>query len=435
MTRPTEHVVIIGGGIGGLTLALCLHGMGIRCKVYEAAPKILPLGVGLNLLPHAMGVLHGLGLEAELLRRGVETREYCFYTRHGQFVQREARGRFAGYDRPQISIHRAELHLTLLGAVQERLGEDAVALGHRCVDIEQDAQGVSAAFVDASGAARPLVRGSVAIACDGIHSVAREKFHSAEARTRYEGTTQYRGTTRWQPFLSGATMVYMGTIEFGKLVMYPIRNGIDEAGNQLINWVIEVSRPADQLLRDWNRRSHVKEFIGHFEHARFSWLDIRAVLEAADSVYEYPMVDQDPLSGWTTGRVTLLGDAAHPMMPRGSNGAAQAILDAAALSDAMARGDSLEAALTEYETRRREATGRIVRANRTIAPDAILEVIEQRTGGHPFADIGDVISAEELRSWQERYRRIAGFATKDSTVVAGASTQSHPGMSPDGHYK
>src|SRR5882757_526562 len=232
MTTCAGDVIIIGGGIGGLTLALSLHSVGIRCRVYEAAPKILPLGVGLNLLPHAMAVLHRLGLEPELLRHGVETKEYRFFTRHGQFVQLEPRGRFAGYDRPQISIHRADLHLTLLAAVRERLGEDAVVLDHRCVDIEQDARGTSVAFIDASGAARPSVRGAVAIACDGTHSVAREKFHSNEARTRYEGTTQYRGTTRWQPFLSGATMIYLGTIEFGKLVMYPIRNNIDAAANQ-----------------------------------------------------------------------------------------------------------------------------------------------------------------------------------------------------------
>jgi 2-polyprenyl-6-methoxyphenol hydroxylase-like FAD-dependent oxidoreductase len=210
-------------------------------------------------------------------------------------------------------------------------------------------------------------------------------------------------------------MLYMGTIEFGKLVMYPIRENIDSSANQLINWVIELSRPADRLLRDWNRHSEVAEFIGHFEHATFPWLDITAVLRAADAVYEYPMVDQDPLSNWTTGRVTLLGDAAHPMMPRGSNGAAQAILDAAALAEVMARSESVTAALSEYEVRRIQATSDVVRANRTIAPDAILQVIEERTGGSMFADISDVISPDELLEWQERYRRIAGFANKESS--------------------
>jgi 5-methylphenazine-1-carboxylate 1-monooxygenase len=414
MTSSIDEVVIIGGGIGGLTLALCLHDVGISSRVYEAAPSILPLGVGLNLLPHAMGVLQKLGLEAELLRRGVETQEYCFFTRRGQLVQREARGRFAGHDHPQVSIHRGDLHGALLDAVVERLGADAVTLDHRCTDIEQDEHGAMVEFVDATGAQCPAVRGQVVIGCDGVHSVAREKFHAAEAHPRYEGTTQYRGTSRWQPFLTGATMIYMGTIEFGKLVMYPIRNDIDASGKQLINWVIEVSRPADKLLRDWNRRSEVGEFIRHFEHARFPWLDVAAVLEAADAVYEYPMVDQEPLSSWTTGRVTLLGDAAHPMMPRGSNGAAQAILDAAALSDRMARHDNVVEALEQYEKHRIEATGRVVRANRTIAPDAILEVVERRTGGKPFGEISEVISASELSEWQERYRRIAGFAVKDS---------------------
>jgi len=414
MESRNRQVTIIGGGIGGLTLALFLHERGVPCRIFEAAAEIRPLGVGLNLLPHAVDHLHRLGLEGALLERAIETEAYSYFTRHGQLVCSEPRGRFAGYDRPQISIHRGDLHLTLIEAVRQRLGSGALVLGHRCVDVEQDGSGVTTSFVGPNGESLPSQRGAVAIACDGIHSVARQKYHPEEARLRYEGTTQYRGTTRAAPFLGGATMVYLGTIEFGKLVIYPIRNAIDGAGNQLINWVVEIERPADQLSRDWNRPSDVAPFIAQFEHARFPWLDIAATLRAADAVFEYPMVDQDPLSFWTSGRVTLLGDAAHPMMPRGSNGSAQAIIDAAVLSELLARSDNWPGALMDYEAQRHKATSDIVIANRTLSPDAILQVVEERSGGAPFNDVADLISAQEFEDWQARYRRIAGFEKKQA---------------------
>lgn len=409
--RKDTDVIIIGGGIGGLTLALALHQAGVPCRVYEASAELKPLGVGLNLLPHAVRELASLGLQDKLLARGVETQEYGFYTRHGQLIYREPRGRFSDYEWPQISIHRGHLHAELLAAVRERLGDDAVRLGHKCVAVGQDADAAVIGFIDPAGKPLPDVRGTVAIACDGVHSVARATMHPKEAVPRYEGTTQYRGTTRWKPFLTGASMVYLGTYETGKLIMYPILNDIDGEGTQLFNWVIELSRPNDQLLRDWNRKSRVEEFIDHFQDWRFDWLDIPAVLRAADSVYEYPMIDQDPLPFWTQGRITLLGDAAHPMMPRGSNGAAQAIIDATTLARLLAKVDDAQDALKQYETQRLKATGDVVLANRGIAPDAIIRVVEERTGGKPFERIEDVISHEDLVQWQERYRQVAGFSS------------------------
>jgi 2-polyprenyl-6-methoxyphenol hydroxylase-like FAD-dependent oxidoreductase len=407
-------VIIVGGGIGGLTLALSLHRAGIPCRVLEAAPELKPLGVGLNLLPHAMRELTRLDLGSRLAAKGIETREYCFFTRNGQSVFREPRGKFAGYEWPQISIHRGDLHLTLAQALRERAGEAALTLGHKCVAIEQDGDATVAHFCDpATGETLPSVRGKIAIACDGVNSVTRARMHPREAVPRYEGTTQYRGTTRWPPFLTGATMFYLGTYETGKLIMYPIRDHIDDQGRQLVNWVIEITRPSDQLLRDWNRESRVEEFIDSFAECSFDWLDIPALLRAADQIFEYPMIDQDPLPFWTQGRITLLGDAAHPMMPRGSNGAAHAIIDATTLTELLASERDQLAALKAYEAKRLKATAQVVLANRDIAPDAILRVVESRTGGKRFDNIEDFVSRQELEEWQARYKKVAGFAPED----------------------
>ena len=414
-------VAIIGAGIGGCALALALHKVGIRSRLFEATAEIKPLGVGLNLLPHAVRDLAELGLQADLERKGVLTQELCFYTSQGQRIYSEPRGRKAGYQWPQVSIHRGDLHGILVAAVRERLGPEALALGHKCAAVDQDDHSAVTHLSDPSGAALPDVRSAIAICCDGIHSVARASMHPAEAVPRYEGTTQYRGVTRWQPFLGGATMVYLGTKEAGKLIIYPVRDNIDGNRTQLINWVIEVERPMDQLLQDWTRRSRVEEFIHHFEGCSFDWLDIPAVLSANDGVYEYPMVDQDPLPFWTQGRITLLGDAAHPMMPRGSNGAAQAIIDATVLARLLVRSEDPVSALKAYETVRLKATSDVVLANRAMAPDGIISLVEQRTKGKWFEKIEDVISPEELKGWQDRYKEIAGFSVKDLSQERAAA--------------
>ena len=409
MPNSFQHdVVIVGAGIGGLALALALHRHGTAVRIYEAAPELRALGVGLNLLPHAVRELADLGLEAKLVSAGIATREYLFYTRAGQLVYSEPRGKDAGYGWPQISIHRGDLHAILLEAVIERLGAEAVILDHKCVGVAQNESQAIARFEG-----KPEARGTVLVACDGIHSAARSQMHPNGSALRYEGTAQYRGVTKWPPFHGGASMAYLGTNRHGKLVMYPIRNDIDGHGNQLLNWVIEVQRPAEHLIRDWTRKARVEDFIAGFEKCRFDWMDVPAMLHGAEEVYEYPMVDQEPLPFWTQGRITLLGDAAHPMMPRGSNGAAQAIIDATTLAAVLSVSADPRPALTRYETQRLAATSGVVIANRSISPDAILNVIEERTGGKTFDRIEDVISHQELVEWQERYKTVAGFAARD----------------------
>jgi 2-polyprenyl-6-methoxyphenol hydroxylase-like FAD-dependent oxidoreductase len=412
MTTTTTPVTIIGAGIGGLTLALELHAAGIPCRIYEAAPELRPLGVGINILPHATAVLAELGALERLEAIAVETRESSFYNRFGQHIYTEPAGRYAGYPTPQLSIHRGHLQLTLAEIVRERLGADAIVGDHQCLGIEQDGSGVTARFRSvATGQPRDSVTGSAVIGCDGVHSAIRKQFHPDEGPPRYSGVLMWRGTTVGQPFLSGATMVRAGWLRDGKLVIYPIRDNPD--GTQLINWVAEIERPYSGD-RDWGKPGDPADFAPAFADWAFDWLDVPALLRGADTVLEYPMVDQDPLESWTVGRATLLGDAAHPMVPRGSNGAGQAILDAHALRRALQSEKDIPTALLAYEADRRPKTSAVVLTNRATPPDAILKEVWERTGDTPFGHIDDVITAAELADIAARYRQVAGFSLPDA---------------------
>jgi 5-methylphenazine-1-carboxylate 1-monooxygenase len=404
-----DDVIIVGAGIGGLTLGLALQRGGIPCRIFESAAEIRPIGVGINLLPHATKELAALGLEQPLASVAIETRDATFFNRFGQLIYQEPLGRAAGYEHPQFSIHRGDLQMVLLDAFRARAETDRLDINHHCSGVEQDESGVRVHFSDGPGAAnRSTVRGRVAIACDGINSAIRKELFPDEGEPRYSGVNMWRGVTRWKPILSGASMVRAGWLSHGKMVIYPIRpTGAD--GLQLVNWVAEIETP-NYLKRDWNRRGSIEDFIGAFADWHFDWLDVPAFIRAADSVLEFPMVDQDPLPRWSFGRVTLLGDAAHPMVPRGSNGAGQAILDARALASALSENDDPVAALEAYEKQRLEATTRIVLTNRTNPPDAILREVFQRTNDRPFASIDDVISRDELVTLSEGYKRIAGYS-------------------------
>ena len=404
MTAPRTDVLIVGGGVGGLALALSLHQAGISCRVFEAVPAILPLGVGINLLPHAMRELSELGLQDALAARAIETRELAFYSRHGQFIYKEPRGRFAGYDWPQLSIHRADLHDVLRTAVRQRLGDDAVQLGHRCIQVDQDANGVTLHFDKAQPQSGKLVVG-----CDGIHSALRRQLVPGEGPPKYSGVNMWRGAVRWPAFLGGDTMVSTGWMTVGKTVIYPVRPGTPGTGGlPLINWVAEIERP-DAVRQDWTGRGRLADMMPAFSGLKFDWLDITAMIESTEEILEYPMVDRDPLPRWNLGRLTLLGDAAHPMYPRGSNGAGQAIIDARFLAGQIRKLGAGEAALAAYETVRNPATAKVVLTNRTDPPDAILREVWKRSGGKRFDRIEDVISATELQEMSDRYKRVAGF--------------------------
>ena len=397
-----HDILIVGGGIGGLTLALELHRRGVACRVFESAPEIKPVGVGVNLLPHATKVLAALGLEPALAKVAIETQESVFFNRFGQLIYREPLGRRAGYDWPQFSVHRADLYAILFDEVRSRLGGDRLQVNRHCVGFEQSDDSVELSFKDGSTA-----KGLGVIGCDGIHSVIRKQLYPKEGEPKYSGVNMWRGVTRWRPFLGGASMTRAGWLATGKMVFYPIRDKLDGDGRQLLNWVFEIETP-DYQRWDWNRKASVEDFIAHAADWRFDWLDVPAMFRASETVLEYPMVDKDPLPAWSFGRVTLLGDAAHPMYPRGSNGAGQAILDANMLGYCLQEYPEVGGAFKAYESKRLGPTTNVVLENRRNPPDAILREVYQRTGDKPFDRIESVISAEELQALSERYKQVTG---------------------------
>jgi 5-methylphenazine-1-carboxylate 1-monooxygenase len=403
-------VMIIGAGMGGLTLALTLHRAGISCRVFESTPEIKAIGAGINVLPHASKILCELGLEEALSKVGVATAESAFYNRFGQLIYKEPLGRSAGYEWPQFSIHRGDLQAVLLDAVKARIGEENVLTGWQCQGVEQDEDSATAFFKDTlSGEDLPPQQAPVLIACDGIHSRIRKQFHPNEGAPRYSGVNMWRGLTRWKPILGGATLVRTGWLETGKIIFYPVRNNIDAEGRQLVNWVAERTTPKHLDRRDWNRPGNLDDFLHAYLDWKFDWLDFPEFVRKADSILEFPMVDQDPIDRWTFGRVTLLGDAAHPMVPRGSNGAGQAILDCQCLTDLLVKHKDSREALKEYESLRLPFTTNVVLTNRVAPPDAIIGEVAKRTGDQPFKRIEDVISQEELRAMSDGYKKITGY--------------------------
>jgi 2-polyprenyl-6-methoxyphenol hydroxylase-like FAD-dependent oxidoreductase len=399
------RVIVSGGGIGGLTLAMALHGAGIGVEVHEAVAHPKPLGVGINLLPHAVRELTELGLGERVLAAGVPTRELLYATRRGEEVWREDRGLSAGYRWPQVSIHRGTLFMLLLEAAQERLG-DAIHLGSRGIGAESDADG---ATLHLEGGGR--ARGDVVVAADGIHSAIRAAWHPHEGAPSWNGSLMWRAVAEHPGYLTGRTMVQAGRSDL-KFVCYPIREATAERP-ALINFIAERRMDPDTLLarEDWNRRGRIEDFLPDFADWEWPWLSVPSLIRAAPDVWEFPMVDRDPLPEWTRGRVTLLGDAAHPMYPIGSNGASQGILDARALAFHLATEDGAEAGLRAYEAARRPATSALVQAARGQGPDLVLDLAHQRAPDG-FDAVGGreaVLPMAELEGISRGYKRAAGF--------------------------
>jgi len=405
------EVAIAGGGIGGLSLALNLHRRGISCHVYETAPEIKELGVGITLLPHAMRELATLGVQDAIAAVGIENRESCFFNRFGQLLYKEPRGKFAGYTYPEIGIHRGKLHKILYDEALKVLGRDRIITNRHCLGVDQDDNGVLLRMRETtSGTDQPAVRADVAIACDGVNSALRRQ-HYPDEQLAFAGINTWRGVTRHKPILTGRSYMRVGSIRTGKIVIYPIIDNVDGQGNQLINWMAEI-QTENAAINDWNKTGRLEDFLPIYENWKYDWLDVGELIRNADQILEYPMVDKDPVDRWTFGRVTFLGDAAHPMYPRGSNGAAQALIDARTLADILSKNSDAPTALKEYEEVRLAPASKVVRTNREFPPDFINIKVEELTGDKPFNRLDDYIDQEELRSLSDNYKKIAGFAVE-----------------------
>jgi 2-polyprenyl-6-methoxyphenol hydroxylase-like FAD-dependent oxidoreductase len=402
------NIAIVGGGIAGLSFALGLHKRGIDCDVFESVTDIKEIGVGITLLPHGMRELAALGVQDALESAGIENLESVFYTQHGQYVYREARGRHAGYDLPEIGIHRGKLHRILFDAAVSRLGANKVHTGMRCTGFSQNADGVQIDFSNAHTGQPLSVKAQIAVACDGVNSVMRKQMHPQDALC-FAGINTWRGVTVHPPILTGKSYLRIGTVEVGKMVIYPIIDNVDGKGNQLINWVAELQKP-NAAMNDWNRPGDPAVCAEIFKDWKFDFLNVPELILKAEKVFEYPMVDKDALPFWTQGRVTLMGDAAHPMYPRGSNGSAQALIDARTLAEQLSQHSNPQDALKAYEALRLAPTAKVVETNRNVPPDFIIMKAQELSGGKPFRHIDDLISQDELRQISDNYKTVAGFA-------------------------
>lgn len=409
-------VIIAGGGIGGLAAALSLHQRGIEAHVFEQSRHIRELGVGINTLPHAIKALADLGLLDALDRVGIRTHELIYQNRFGQTVWREPRGIEAGFDVPQFSIHRGHLQMVLHKAVIERLGADHVHTGHRLTAFDQSAGGISAMFEvrGKDDAVKQVdITGDVLVGADGIHSVVRSAFYPGEGPPTWNGIMLWRGAVEWAPFLTGRSMVIAGGMD-AKLVLYPISNSVPTPGKTLMNWAV-ASRMGDGSTppprrEDWSRPGRLDDLMPLVDGVfTLDVLDPVALIKATPEFYEYPMCDRDPVERWTFDRVTLLGDAAHPMYPVGSNGASQAILDARSLARHLGEFESPLGALQAYDQERRPATAEIVRTNRAGGPERVIDLVEGRAPDG-FQRIEDVASHDELEAIVKGYQSMAGFS-------------------------
>jgi 5-methylphenazine-1-carboxylate 1-monooxygenase len=415
--------IIAGGGIGGLTAALMLHARGIDCEVYEQAETVRELGVGINTLPHSIRELAELGLLGRLDAVAIRTNELIYANRFGQEVWREPRGTGAGYDVPQFSIHRGRLHGVIHRAALARLGEHRVRTNHRLGAFKQEEGCIRAYFFDRAGCHRRTAVGDVLIGADGIHSTARAILFPAEGPPRWNGIMAWRGATDWPLFLDGRSMIVAGGLS-SKFVIYPIAEGT-RPDRRLTNWAVlarigDGSQPPPRK-EDWSRLGQLDELMPHVRHFRIPYVDVARLIEGTPEFWEYPMCDRDPLPRWSHGRITLLGDAAHPMYPVGSNGASQAILDARVLADRLVAAEHPAHALWEYEQSRLPATAQIVHMNRKGGPEGVIDLIEG-LAPNGFANIDDVLPFTQRQAIVRGYASTAGYAVEqvNRTIVKAA---------------
>jgi 2-polyprenyl-6-methoxyphenol hydroxylase-like FAD-dependent oxidoreductase len=401
-------VLVIGGGVGGLATALSLHQAGIPVRVFESVPELSSIGAGINLQPNAVRELDELVLGERLAATAIPTANWSVYNKHGQLIWSEPRGLAAGYRWPQYSIHRGHLQQLLFQATRERIGAENLVTGHHLASFEQDANGVTAHFIDRrTGNAIHVERGDVLVGADGIHSVVRKAFYPQEGRPRYCGEMQWRASVEGAPFLDGKTQVIIGH-RAQRFLAYPMSAEAAGRGRSLINWIAELFIPENPAPPDWDRRVQKEAFWQPFLGWKFPWLDVPALIASTEHIFEFPKCDRDPVEQWSFGRVTLVGDAAHPMLPVGSQAGSQAVVSARVLVRELMTQPSVEAALKSYEKERLQPMAEITLRNRELGPELAMQLVEDRAP-NGFDRVEDVIPREEMAAITEGYKKRAGF--------------------------
>ena len=398
-------IAIIGAGPGGLMTALRLHQQGFRPRIYEAVTELQPLGVGIDIKVYGTKELDELGLLEEFRAISVDAQESLFFNNHGQEIYAELCGVHMGYLHEQRFVHRGYFQLFLYAKVLERLGADSVVLGARTTGYSQEGDGVTLSLQHADGSTSQA-HADVVIAADGIKSAVRRQMHPASADPKYSGITMWRGTTLMEPFKTGGTILHIGDPRTSSMIVYPIADNFEGTGLTLVNWVVEATR--DETAEDWNQRGTVDEVLPYYDNCKLGFLDVQEMLRNAREVYLFPLIDHDPLDWWTDGRVTLLGDAAHAMYPRGGNGACQALVDTRVVAEKLATIPDPGVALKAYEDERREGVNRIVLANRGEGYEVIRRMVAERTNGERFTDIEQVLPLAEADEIFSRYHKLVG---------------------------
>jgi len=414
-------VIVVGGGISGLTLAMSLHQVGIEVRVYEAAREVTPLGVGINVQPNAVRELTELGLGERLAQIGIATEALAFFNKFGQPVWREQRGRAAGFAWPQYSIHRGRLQVMLAEAARERIG-DALCTGHVFQKFTERGDKIVATFADRTGATIAEDEADILVGADGIHSAVRRQFYPGEGEPNFAGQILWRAAVETAPFLGGATMIIAGHFH-QRIVAYPMAPAAD--GKLLTNWIAQMTVDTKAPPReDWNRKVGKERFIDAFRDWRFDWLDFPKLVEETAEIFEFPLVDRHPVERWSFGRVTLIGDAAHPMQPTGSQAGSQAIVDARLLTASLLAERDPVAALAAYDRTRRPVMNDITLRNRNFGPEAAMQLAEERAPSG-FKNIEDVIPRAELEQISRSFQEAAGLDpaglnARPALVPAGA---------------
>ncbi|MGC1505262.1 MAG: flavin-dependent oxidoreductase [Sulfitobacter sp.] len=406
--NPT--VIIAGGGIGGLTLALTLHQIGVSCLVLESSAQMRPMGVGINIQPNAVRELFDLGITADALDEiGVPAKEWALVGLNGKEVYAEPRGRLAGYNWPQYAVDRGAFHMLLYKTVLERLGQDAVQLGSRVTGYSLAGDAGVSISVSRENGDNEQRSARLLIGADGIHSNVRAQMHPDQPPIHWGGALMWRGTVRMKPLRTGSSFVGLGTHQH-RMVIYPI-SPPDADGTCIVNWIAEVTMDNAEGWQQsgWFRPVEIDKFIHHFDQFRYEWLDVPDMLRRADCAFENPMIDRDPIPTWVEGPIALMGDAAHAMYPTGSNGASQAIVDARVIGAQMLIHGVSPAALAAYDEQLCSPISALVLRNRGAGPFGMLNLIDERCGG-VFEDIEAVLPVTERMEFMANYKAAAGFA-------------------------